>query len=422
LSKTHINVKGEKFEINGELTYSEIEGSLPSAQGLLMNARFIQGIFDDKDMRERFARFGRSVYDPEKNTDDLAAALPEWYAHGLRSFTVGLQGGGPVFTIDDWSTINNTPFSDDGKSFDSAYEGRLERLIKAADEIGMTVIVSLLYQAQAHRLKDGEAVRNAVKTACAVLKNLDCSNIIIEVANEHHVGNFKIHPIIHSAEGMSYLIELAREQSGGMLVGCSGGGGYSNREIAKVSDIILIHGNNCTRQEYYNLIKKVRSFGMNKPIVCNEDSPCIGQLEVSLRNGASWGYYNNLTKQEPPADWGITTGEDTYFARRMAERIGIRTPSLRFEDQYYFQGFERDITIDNKRWIRLASLYPETINYVEFYRNGELIDIAYDEPFMVNNVTTWIQQPCIISEQDKEWKALVYLRNGQVVEKKVELR
>src|SRR5690606_8329715 len=180
---------------------------------------------------------------------------------------------------------------------------RSSDFIRAADEIGMIVIVSFLYQGQAHRLKDGRAVRNAVKTACAVLRNINRSNVIIEVANEHDIGNFKLHPIVHSAEGAAYLVELAREQSGGIPVGCSGGGGHTNRELADASDVILIHGNGCTRQEFYKMIKRIRAWGMNKPIVCNEDSPCIGQLEVAYRNYASWGYYNNLTKQEPPADW-----------------------------------------------------------------------------------------------------------------------
>ena len=35
-----------------------------------MNARFIQGIFDDKENPERFSRFGR-MFDPDKNTNDL---------------------------------------------------------------------------------------------------------------------------------------------------------------------------------------------------------------------------------------------------------------------------------------------------------------------------------------------------------------
>jgi hypothetical protein len=73
--------------------------------------------------------------------------------------------------------------------------------------------------------------------------------------------------------------------------------------------------------------------------------------------------------------------------------------------------------VDNKRWIRLSSLYPETINYVEFYRNDVLIDIAYEEPFMVNNESTWLQKPFIMNKDDHEWKAKIFLRDGRILEK-----
>ncbi len=96
---TQIGIEGENFTINGKLTYSEIAGSKPDAHGLLMNARFIQGIFDDREAPERFARFGWSEWDPERHTNELVAALPEWHRYGLRAITVGFQGGMPVFTI-----------------------------------------------------------------------------------------------------------------------------------------------------------------------------------------------------------------------------------------------------------------------------------------------------------------------------------
>ena len=98
MPKTRVSTQGESFLINDKLTYSEVENSRPGVHGLLMNARFIQGIFDDRAVPERFARFGHEVFDPAANTDRLIAALPDWYAHGLRAFTVGLQGGGPCFT------------------------------------------------------------------------------------------------------------------------------------------------------------------------------------------------------------------------------------------------------------------------------------------------------------------------------------
>ena len=78
MPQTTITLRADKFLINDTLTYADIAGSNPGAHGLLMNARFIQGIFDDKAEPERFAIFGHDVWDPEANTDRLIAALPQW--------------------------------------------------------------------------------------------------------------------------------------------------------------------------------------------------------------------------------------------------------------------------------------------------------------------------------------------------------
>ncbi len=415
MAKTHLTIEGEKFLINGKLTYSEIEGTRPDAHGFLMNARFIQGIFDDAMEPERFARWGHGEWDPMANTERLIAALPEWYRYGLRAFTTGFQGGGPCFTIQN-HTIQNNPFGEDGLTLDADYAERMDKLIRGADAVGMIVIVSFFYGSQTRWLKDGKAIRNAVTTASRFLKGRP--NVIIEVANEMNIGSFANHPIIREPEGMAMLLDLARKESGGLPCGCSGGGGYYNREVAEASDVILIHGNGCTRQRYHNMIQEVQSWNLNRPIVCNEDSQAIGQLQVAYKTQTSWGYYNNMTKQEPPADWGITSGEDTFFAHRMAEGIGIDTDPI--DDQYYLQGLEPDWEYRGQRWLRLASLYPETISYVDFYRNGKFYDTAYDEPFSLHFQTNWRQGGIDVRGDDREWKAVIHLGDGQVIEKTVQ--
>ncbi len=411
MTMTRLDIRGEKFLINDALTYSDIEGSNPRAHGLLMNARFVQGIFDDAAAPARFARFGWERWDPERNTDALIAALPQWYARGLRAFTVGCQGGGPCFTIPS-STIENNPFGEDGRSFDPAYASRLDRLIRAADGLGMGVIVSYFYQAQTPRLRDGTSIRNAVATASGFLKDGGYTNVIIEVANEQNAHR---NAMISTPEGMACLIELARAESGGLPVGCSGTGGVIAREIVEASDVVLVHGNRQTRQLYHNLIARVGQLGPGKPVVCNEDSQALGNLQVAYDTQTSWGYYNNMTKQEPPADYGITPGEDTYFAYRMAMGIGIATQPIPSEDQYYLQGLESRMTWEGKRWIRLASLYPESINFVRFFKNDSLVFTAYDEPFSVHFENNWRQGP--VDDPRGTWKAVIYLRNGDTVEK-----
>jgi hypothetical protein len=146
--------------------------------------------------------------------------------------------------------------------------------------------------------------------------------------------------------------------------------------------------------------------------VCNEDSQAIGQLQVAFKTGVSWGYYNNMTKQEPPTDWGITQGEDTFFAWRLATGLGIDVPKIPKEEQYYLQGLEPGWAYGGQRWVRLASLYPETVDSVDFYCNDEPVYTAYDEPFSVYFHSNWRQGGWTVRPEDRAWKAVVHLRDG----------
>lgn len=250
--KTVLTIDGSKFRINGVLTYREIENCPKERHGMLMNQRMIQGVFDDAEDVKRFNRFGRT-FDAEKNTEDLIRALPEWYAYGLRAITVGFQGGGPCFTMNSM-TINNNPYSPDGRSIDPAYLNRMKKIIDAADEIGMVVIVSCFYGPQSRFLKDDRAVMEATKTTANWLRDQKFTNVIIEIANEHDIEPYKVHPILFNDSGIVELIEIARRESGGMPVGCSSTGAYFLPDIPNASDVVLIHGNNMPRQIFYNQI------------------------------------------------------------------------------------------------------------------------------------------------------------------------
>ncbi len=422
MSKTYYEIKGDDFYINGEKTYTELKNSNPKAHGLLFNARFIQGIFDDKNQDNRgvYDRFGKT-FDPEQNTQALIEALPQWFECGLRAITIGMQGGGPICTYDDWTCINTGSFSPDGRSIDSDYLSRLEKVIRACDALGMLVIVSILYQAQEHLLNDGVALANAVRSTAAALCKMNYSNVIIEVANEYEVGNFDKHPLIFSGEGMATLIEIAREYSGRRFaVGSSPRGGVIHREVVAASDVILIHGNDLRREELSRYIRRVREIDASKPIVVNEDSPMVSQLRVSIDTHTSWGYYNNFTKQEPPCNWRITKGEDEYYAYRLAQCIGI--DGFEPKEVFYLQGFEKELFIKpNKRYIRLASAYPEKIDYVEFYEDDTLLGISYDEPFLLYSLTTWEQRPYIMREGARQFTARVYMHDGTHLELKADL-
>lgn len=409
MSATRLTVQGRDFYINGKPVYEDITEK-PESKGLLMNSRFIQGIFDDYNDRDRFHRFGKQ-FDPEQNTNNFIDALPEWYAYGLRAVTVGMQGGMPVFTTD-VKTIDHNPFGPEGTSMDPAFATRLDKIIRGADKIGMVIIVNILYWAQSLRFENDQALISALKSASSFLKKGQYTNVIIDLANEYNIDMWDPLPIIKNPTSMANLIQLVREESGGMLVGSSGGGGLIDKAVADVSDVVLVHGNGLTRGEYYDFIRHVQQIAPNKPILCNEDSPCLSRLEVAFETHTSWGHYDNFTKQEPPCDWGITKGQDYFFARRMANVLGINIPDIPIEEQFYLQGLEPHTSFENKRWIRLTAEYPETIDYVDYFHQGKHIYRSYDEPFFLFRETTWIQKPWIVQDEDQQWMVEVVFKDG----------
>lgn len=409
MNNTVLTIDGTKFRINGELIYSEIPNSNPRTHGMLMNNRFIQGIFDTTNP-DLFKRYNKD-FDAETNTNEMIAALPQWYAKGLRAITVGMQGGGSCFSIKG-QDLGNNPYSEDGLTIDPAYLARLDKVIEACDKIGMVVIVSYLYGFNAVQLKYAQTIINIVKTMSTYLKDKGYKNVIIEIANENNINTFKPLPIVQNPHGMVSLINFAKECCGGIPVGCSGGGGYVNEEICRASDVAIIHGNGESRGKFYNHILRTKGYSGNKPVIINEDSQAIGQLQVCEELQTSWGYYNNMTKQEPPTYWEITKGEEEYFCWRMAHMIGIEQEDMPEDEQYYFQGLEPHMHHDGIRYPRLASLYPETINYVRFYQNDELYYVAYDESFTVNYHNNWLQGG-VQTQNGDVWKAEVVLVSGE---------
>ena len=414
--KTTLTIRKEDFLINGVPVYADIPGSDPKMHGLLMNARLIQGIFDDKAAPERFSRFGMT-FEAEANTNALIAALPEWYRYGLRAFTVGIQGGGPCHTVPNGEIINN-PFSPDGLQMDPKYLARLTRLLQAADELGMVVIVSIIYAGQVRHLNGAQGIINAVRTACRWLREGGWTNVIIEPVNEYDIDLFENYPIIQTHQGTVALLDIARSESG-MPVGCSGGGGTINKEVAMASDVILIHGNGQSRQSMAKMICKAREYAPDKPIVCNEDSQAIGNAQVCMDAHASWGYYNAMTKQELATDWRVCKGEDEFYAMRIAENVGIPFDKPTFENQYLLVGTSKNECWDGKCWPCIAALYPETIDYVDYDLNGERLFRSYNEPFSLYYVWNWLQKalPC----DHGDLRAKIHLCDGRTLVREVQI-
>src|SRR5438477_12503928 len=83
--KTEVSIQGDAFLINGKPTYAGRAWNGKKIEGLLMNSRMVQGIFDDlnPETRKRWAYPDTKAWDPERNTKEFLAAMPEWRRHGL---------------------------------------------------------------------------------------------------------------------------------------------------------------------------------------------------------------------------------------------------------------------------------------------------------------------------------------------------
>lgn len=122
-----VTASGESFLIDGAIANA---GS--DAEGLLLNSRSAQAVFDDENPAtvDDWAYSDTGVWDPERNTDEFIAALPSFRDHGLDAVTVSLQGGNPVAGCScnashDWIT---TAYNPDG-SLKAAWMDRLDRVI-----------------------------------------------------------------------------------------------------------------------------------------------------------------------------------------------------------------------------------------------------------------------------------------------------
>src|SRR5512133_1552891 len=96
--KTVVTIKEGDFFINGKITLKGRKFENISIEGLLPNSRMVQGIFDDlnPETRQLWKYPDTGVWDPDRNTNEFVAAMPEWRKLGLLAFTLNLQGGSPT--------------------------------------------------------------------------------------------------------------------------------------------------------------------------------------------------------------------------------------------------------------------------------------------------------------------------------------
>src|SRR5215470_17731339 len=95
-TKTTVSIAGDRFLIDGKLPNERHIWNGRSIEGLLFNSRMANAIINDENPATRgLWSYLDGEFTPERNTREFIAALPDYYAHGLRAVGINIQGGSP---------------------------------------------------------------------------------------------------------------------------------------------------------------------------------------------------------------------------------------------------------------------------------------------------------------------------------------
>jgi hypothetical protein len=335
---TRVSIVGDEFWLNDRPTYEGRRWNQKRIEGLLFNSRMVQGIFDDLNpqTRAQWAYPDTGQWDPERNTREFLAAMPEWHRHGLLAFTINLQGGNPrgYAREQPW---HNSALTERGLLRTDAL-GRLERILDRADELGMVVILGIFYFGQDERLENEEAVLHALDAAVDWVLDHEYRNVLIEVNNECNVRYD--HAILRPGRVHELIDRVkARGRAGRrLLVSTSyGGGTVPSENVVRSADFLLLHGNGVNDPaRIAGMVRAARQVEGYRPmpILFNEDDhfdfdePANNFL-AALGEYASWGYFdpgaNNYQDgyQSPPVNWGLNTDRKRAFFKKLQELTGF---------------------------------------------------------------------------------------------------
>ena len=326
---TEIHIDRNQFYINNQLTYPDISYQGRKIEGLLFNSRMVQAIFDDANpvTAVNWIYPDSGVWDADRNVDEFCAALPEYRRHGLLAVTVGLQGGGSVYHPEIYDHYLNSAFAPDG-TFKQAYFDRLLKVIRAADEIGMIVIVNYFYVKQARRLESESVARRITEDVTDWLLRTGHRNLLVDVANESanwwNVSFFQ-------PDSIHKLIEIVQQTTldgRRLLAGSStsGGEGLPYGRWQEIEDFHMPHGNGLKPDDLAAKLQRFKAGELYlthpKPILINEDSVFVENLEAAIDEYSSWGFYHQGygSQYKDLSDWTTQKRESQY-----ADLTGFQT-------------------------------------------------------------------------------------------------
>lgn len=311
-SRTHLRLVEGRWQINGRTTNP---GN--PAEGLLMNVRMVNAVFEDR---------ARPEFDAEANTDRFIAGIPGYAATGVNAFTVCLQGGMPGY-----EGAVNSAFNPDG-SLRSSYLRRVRRAIEACDRSGVAVILGCYYQRQSRILRDEDAVRAGLVNVAHWIRSCGFQNVLLEVANEYPHPGF-VHRVIREPKGQESLIRLVKATAPGLLVTASGyGDGKIAPDVARACDFLAPHWNGVRVEDIPARIAALRRYG--KPIVVNEDDKtgqaAVAAMKASVSAGASYGLMLQKHNQTFPFHFDGAADDPVFYAalRQLTSKGTIRTSEV----------------------------------------------------------------------------------------------
>jgi hypothetical protein len=342
---TTVSIVGDAFHVNGRPTYAGRTFRGMKVEGLLLNSRMVQGVFDDRNDQTRANwNYPDGPWDPERNTREFVAAMPAWRQAGLVGFTINLQGGSPRgYSRLDEQVWHNSAIEADG-SLRADYLARLARILDRADELGMVPILGVFYFGQGRRLADEAACVRAVDGTVDWLAARGYGHVVVEIANE--CNNEGYADVLKPARAHE-LIERVKHRSAGKVKSPAGrllvstsftGGAIPADNVVAAADFVLLHGNGVGKPEDIRaMVKRVRESRHyhGQPVLFNEDDhfnfdkPDNNML-AAVGSYAGWGYFDYRMKgegfeqgyQSVPVDWSISSDRKRGFFRLLKEVSG----------------------------------------------------------------------------------------------------
>ncbi|MEM7022374.1 MAG: hypothetical protein AAF637_07235 [Pseudomonadota bacterium] len=341
---TTVSIEGDSFLINGKPTYAGRTYQGHKIEGLLLNSRMVQGTYDDLNpaTRERW-NYPDGPWDAERNVEEFLAAMPAWHASGLLAFTLNLQGGSPEGYSKE-QPWDNSAFAADGQ-LRAPFLGRLQRILDAADSMGMVVILGLFYFGQDNRLRDEAAVVAGVDAITDWLLEQGYRNVLVEIANEADVPRYD-HAILAAERGHELIVRV-KERSAGKLATPAGrllastsmrGGSLPTDAMIAAADFLLLHGNHVDDPAAIRqMVQDCRAVAAyrGQPILFNEDDHFDFDAEdnnmmAAIGSYAGWGFFDyrmgdegyDEGYQSVPVNWGISSARKRGFFNLLGKVTG----------------------------------------------------------------------------------------------------